>query len=237
MKVKMEQDTNENVDIAHKAFYITKTKAELVNGIPISGEDYLLMVRDQANKCAQTVIAPPPSEIKKLNLPFSYQFTKEKEIDSNLIPDKEWQTLFTTSFQAFQKCMNDKKDQCSVTSIKAKTKQEWYEICANDISEAKLEAIAHLSQQTIYRVLKFNNEWLQEVLQNGKPWNHFVVWIYSLLVYTDQVLTSKDVSILRDICRTCIELRNKYEPNSDQVIQLNIIITIISQVYRQSDLQ
>ncbi|CAO3615397.1 unnamed protein product [Cunninghamella echinulata] len=238
MKFSIEDESNDSeVQLARKAFVITKTKAELINGIPVSGEDYLLMVREQANNCAQTVIAPPPAEQKKLDLPFSYQFTKETESNSNLIPKKEWQTVFISSFQAFQKSKNNRKNHCNVTPLKANTKQEWNELCTHDISDTKIEAIALLSQKTIFKVLKFNNDWLQEVLINGKPWANYIIWIYSLLVYTDQVLTSKDLSILRDICRTCIKLRNHYEPNSDQVIQLNIIITIISQVYRQSDLQ
>lgn len=39
-------DQDEDDDVTGKsAFHITKSKAETVNGIPVSGEDYVLLVR------------------------------------------------------------------------------------------------------------------------------------------------------------------------------------------------
>jgi hypothetical protein len=63
------------------------------------------------------------------------------------------------------------------------------------------------------------------------------MWIYALLVYVDPVLTSMDISIIRDVGRTCIDIRNDLQPDNIQVIQLNIIITIISLSFGQLDLR
>jgi hypothetical protein len=42
--MKLNHDKDENT-LSRKAFAIEKEEAELVNGIPVSGEDYLLLVR------------------------------------------------------------------------------------------------------------------------------------------------------------------------------------------------
>ncbi|CAO3592747.1 unnamed protein product [Absidia cylindrospora] len=110
-----------------------------------------------------------------------------------------------------------------------------------------LETIAPLPQTTILKLLKLNKEWLQSLALKKSAndmspifenlWKCHTMWLFSLLVYVDPVITSLDISILREVCRTCIVLRNSLQANSDKVIQLNIIITIISRCFGQSDLK
>ncbi|KAI8342278.1 survival motor neuron interacting protein 1-domain-containing protein [Chlamydoabsidia padenii] len=243
--MKIDQDKVDDT-LSRKAFAIEKKEAELVNGIPVSGEDYLLLVRQQAEKCLQTVIAPPPQQIKQLDLPFEYQFTKDTPTNPNVLPDLEWQKLFVSCFEAFRTKQQNTKHTIVSSPGMPVTNQQWRAYCTTlKMDDSRLlETIAPLQQKTILKLLKLNKEWLQSAIEDTSlssslenTWSCHVMWIFSLLVYVDPVLTSMDISILRDVCRTCIDLRNRYQRNRNQVIQLNIIITIISISFRQSDLQ
>ncbi|SAL97149.1 hypothetical protein [Absidia glauca] len=240
--MKLNHDKEENT-LSRKAFAIEKEEAELVNGIPVSGEDYLLLVRQQAEKCTQTVIAPPPAQIKQLDLPFNYQFSKDTPTTtSGLIPDPEWQKLFVSCFEAFRTKQQSTKHTVKSTLTLPITNQQWRTYCtsSNQDDTLLLETIAPLPQ--------LNKEWLLSAtsikteegsssLPSNDQWSQHVMWIYALLVYVDPVLTSMDISIIRDVGRTCIDIRNKLQPDNIQVIQLNIIITIISLSFGQLDLR
>ncbi|CAO3592748.1 unnamed protein product [Absidia cylindrospora] len=100
----MKQDQRDDGDItlSRKVFAIEKNEAELVNGIPVSGEDYLLLVRQQAESCPQTTFAPPPANVLQLDLPLEYQFTKDAPTDINyfLIQiGKRYSTLASNVFE------------------------------------------------------------------------------------------------------------------------------------------
>ncbi|ORZ23142.1 survival motor neuron interacting protein 1-domain-containing protein [Absidia repens] len=251
--MKQEQGDDGDIVLSKKVFAIEKNEAELVNGIPVSGEDYLLLVRQQAESCTQTTIAPPPAKILQLDLPLEYQFTKDAPSNIDLLPDPAWQTLFDSCFKRFRKERQDMKHVASSTPLATKNHQQLHIFCTTCSMDDStlLETIAPLPQTMILKLLKLNKEWLQLLAQkmssNDQPkdksynfenlWKCHTTWLFSLLVYVDPVITSLDISILRDVCRACIVIRNSLQANSDQVIQLNIIITIISHCFGQSDLK
>lgn len=211
------------------AIPLSKSNPELVNGIPLSGEDYLLVVRKQASQCAKTVVAPPPKVIKKVQLPAYFQFfSNDAQDNSKDRASEAWKKSYTASFVSYQRYMqNSKKSKEThkeITSI-----EEAYKILHTQ-SEAKSMIIPRLSQHSILRLLKYHIEWL-----NSKDnVDDLLLCIFHLLLYLDPVLTSKNISILRDLSRECITLRSS--KLSSSIAPLNIIICIISTAFGQSDL-
>lgn len=60
----------------------------------------------QAKKCAQTVVAPPPTKIKKVNLPSHFQFFNS---DTSKVKDQasnEWRKGFSKPFKSYQKVVS-----------------------------------------------------------------------------------------------------------------------------------
>lgn len=49
-------------------------------------------------------------------------------------------------------------------------------------------------------------------------------------------MTGDTTSVLRDIARKCIQLRNSKDPSDEAIPRLNIIITIIAKAFGQADL-
>ncbi|KAI8094653.1 survival motor neuron interacting protein 1-domain-containing protein [Thamnidium elegans] len=207
------------------AIPLSKQQPDLVNGIPLSGEDYLLVVRQQAKKCAKTMVAPLPQVIKKVKLPSHFQFFNDDNEDEKNRPIENWRKGYIETFKSYQKCKQKAKSlkqHKEITSI-----EEAYSILYP--KEDKVSVIPTLSQHTILNMLKYHIEWLNKY-ENKE--NQFAR-IFELLVYLDPVLISKNIAILRDLSRECIKLR-KSLPTF--IAPLNIIITIISDAYGQSDL-
>ncbi|CAO3655626.1 unnamed protein product [Mucor fragilis] len=145
-------------DFSKSAIPLSKKEPDMVNGIPVSGEDYLLVVRRQAKKCAQTVVAPRPTKMKKVNLPSHFQFFDN---DTSKIEDQasnEWRKGFSKSFRSYQKHMQHNKPLSNshkeITSI-----DEAFKILYTQKKDS-ITFIPTLSQHTILRLLQYHIQWL-----------------------------------------------------------------------------
>ncbi|KAI8891309.1 hypothetical protein K501DRAFT_235313 [Backusella circina FSU 941] len=221
------QNTNQEEN-TRQAIPLSKSKAELVNGIPISGEDYLLVVREQAKQYSKTSIAAaPPKTVKKVQLSSQFQFLLDQQSvsASNNQPATIWKESFIEQFRTFQEYKQNEnrviKDPKGVTTI-----EEWQQFCQSKTPESISEVTKTLTQHTILKLLKYYTQWLKvDLIENQ------CMWIFHLLIYLDPVMVSKNVSILRTLAKRAIEIRNNItEP------YVNIIIVIIAVIYGQLDL-
>ncbi|KAI9270737.1 survival motor neuron interacting protein 1-domain-containing protein [Phascolomyces articulosus] len=226
-----DQDEDQDNDNLKSALPISKTKAQLVNGQPVSGEDYLLMVRDQASKCPKTMTAkaPPPPPVKNTSLPASFAFFQETEITPEfLLPDPLWQKEYTESFKSYQTYKQNNKPRMEKVSLPS----NWHAYCykSDQPAQDQLDIIAHCSQKNIIKLLKNYRDWLTEMTNTES------LWIFTLLVYLDPVMVAEHVSVLRDLARKCIKIRSIKQSHDENVIRLNMIITIIAKVFGQADM-
>ncbi|KAL0074096.1 hypothetical protein F4703DRAFT_1947184 [Phycomyces blakesleeanus] len=200
------QPQDELNDNTRQAMPITKSRATLVNGIPANGEDYLLHVRQQASRCAQTVVAPHPKHPQNISLPSKYSFS------------------FDTSKQS---CKPPQK----APPIPMSNKNEWYTFCYTGVpSIVQLSCVEHMSQRLILRLLSYFKEWLTDMTEKES------IWIFTLLVYLDPVMCADSTSLLRELSRKSIEIRNTKTEQDDNLVRLNTIITIIAKAFGQADL-
>ncbi|OAD75861.1 hypothetical protein PHYBLDRAFT_142846 [Phycomyces blakesleeanus NRRL 1555(-)] len=218
------QPQDELNDNTRQAMPITKSRATLVNGIPANGEDYLLHVRQQASRCAQTVVAPHPKHPQNISLPSKYSFSFDTvTTPSHLLPSKEWQDSFGRSFN----CKPPQK----APPIPMSNKNEWYTFCYTGVpSIVQLSCVEHMSQRLILRLLSYFKEWLTDMTEKES------IWIFTLLVYLDPVMCADSTSLLRELSRKSIEIRNTKTEQDDNLVRLNTIITIIAKAFGQADL-
>ncbi|KAI9202865.1 survival motor neuron interacting protein 1-domain-containing protein [Polychytrium aggregatum] len=96
-----------------------------------------------------------------------------------------------------------------------------------------------LDQSKVVILLSHCHRWCQNsdfenVLQSQ--------WMFALLLRLDPLLTSDQITVLRDVCRKCIKLRAELDPETTDpgasiVAALNIVISIISVFFGQKDLR
>ncbi|KAI9481488.1 MAG: survival motor neuron interacting protein 1-domain-containing protein [Benjaminiella poitrasii] len=210
------------------AIPLSKTKPDLINGIPYSGEDYLLTVRQQAKEYRQTIVAPPPKETKKVQLPAHFQFSN----NSSSVDDQAsetWRKGFASLFRSHQQSKQNNKDK-SQNLKEIRSKNDAYKLLYSH-TEQTIQLIPTFSQHTILRILEYHIQWLASIKEEDVEAKCQRIFI--LLAYLDPVMTSNNVSILRDLSRECIRVRTKY---ASQKSSLNIIITIIADIFGQTDL-
>ncbi|XP_022804116.1 gem-associated protein 2-like isoform X1 [Stylophora pistillata] len=96
-----------------------------------------------------------------------------------------------------------------------------------------LSVLLQINQATLLQVLEYHVEWLEEIgfsHDQGK-------WFYALLVCLEKPLLPETTSLLRTLARLCATLRASLEsPYHQLVTPLNLMITLVSRYFGQSDL-
>jgi len=96
-----------------------------------------------------------------------------------------------------------------------------------------LSVLRHINQATLLQVLEYHVAWLEEIGFS----HHQGRWFYALLVCLEKPLLPETTSLLRTLARLCATLRATLEsPYHDLVSPLNLIVTLVSRYFGQSDL-
>jgi hypothetical protein len=120
--------------------------------------------------------------------------------------------------------------------------------------EPLLTIVKQMNQKIINRIIYYHSLWIKSSITKKQ-----YQWLYALLIGLDPLLTSSQISVLRDICKLCINQREQLYKNTieykslnidnlelnekikndliEEVAPLNIIITIITVFFSQSDLE
>ncbi|KAH8554036.1 survival motor neuron interacting protein 1-domain-containing protein [Umbelopsis sp. PMI_123] len=219
--------------------------------VPSTGEDYLLMVRRQTRRVPAVVVAAPPPETKKFSqstLPSHYQFQVEQVTPTaeNLLPNDAWRAEFRTRFDGFKESFSrqSKLPSNEVKLPTAKDKKHWkiFLYGAPKTEGSSDQGVGHqpyvnilqrITQDVVLRLLNWHIEWLE----HNEIQKRQAMWMYALLTRLDKVMTSDETSILRNVSRKIIQIRQgQTDPESPQVAYLNILITIIATCFGQADL-
>ncbi|KAG2174173.1 hypothetical protein INT43_004193 [Umbelopsis isabellina] len=219
--------------------------------IPTTGEDYLLMVRRQTRKVPAVVVAKPPPAKEKFstaNLPSEYRFRTEHDSTTveNLLPKEAWRLTFIKRFEAVKESLS-RQSKLPTTFTKLPHKNDriqWYRfLYGTDGHTAEAEPISghapdvsiiqRISQDLSLKLLFYHIEWLEDSTFTSKQ----ATWLWALLTRLDKVMTSDQLSMLRDVSRKFISMRQVHQdPLDPQVIYLNILITIVAKHFGQADL-
>lgn len=98
-----------------------------------------------------------------------------------------------------------------------------------------------IPQRSLEQLFEHQLEWLIELESNGETGDYGLgwlsKWIYAGLGCTHLPLEPDVHSVLRNIVRACIRIRNNIPPESvDKALPLNLLICIISNNFQQADL-
>lgn len=166
-----------------------------------------------------------------------------------LVPTKEWQNLqsnrFTELRNQISKIRNLKNSQtletAEETSETVYEEENWIEFCRSHAP--LLNYLLEIPDRQIEIVLEYLYQSLQEECSK-KTVNFYskeswiTEWIYGLLAILHTPVEPYVHSLLRDIARICITLRNEMDDttNEKEATPLNLLICIISINFNQLDL-
>nr|CAG8463766.1 2166_t:CDS:2 [Entrophospora candida] len=206
------------------------------NKPPSSGDAYLSLVRNEAKKMPDIIMAKHPIKRVPIN-------------NNSNVKMAAWER-FLFRFEKLRKDLEEFKMSNDRSGVKKLPKRQdepgWFKFCygeqekTNELEEIKmicspsLSIIKRLDQATTYSVLSYHIKWLKDdditVRQSQ--------WMFALLLHLDKLLTAGQISNLRVLCKKCIEIRGNLvvEKNDQKIAMLNIIITIVKRYFGQQDL-
>jgi len=103
----------------------------------------------------------------------------------------------------------------------------------NNGHQPNVNIMQRITQDVALRLLFYHIDWIKDDIISREQ----AAWMWALLTRLDKVMTSDETSILRDVSRRLLVVRqNQTDPDSAQLAYLNILITIIATAFGQADL-
>ncbi|KAF9087202.1 gem (nuclear organelle) associated protein 2 [Mortierella sp. AM989] len=94
--------------------------------------------------------------------------------------------------------------------------------------------LARLNQGHLIQLLKYHLRWVAEDDINDDQGR----WLYAIFLKLDPLVESDQVAVLRNLAKKCARIRSHLERESgSKVASVNMVITIVSRLFGQSDLE
>ncbi|QSL64567.1 hypothetical protein MERGE_001868 [Pneumocystis wakefieldiae] len=196
------------------------------DSLPLDGVSYLKKVRIEAKHrpVVKSVEAPPTTTITQILEPRISNRTEQ-------IYSSVWEGKFLERFIKLRKNFNLQKKPV-LLGLLPKNKAEWHQLIMDELKPPTISLLNSIDQGTALNLLKWNTKWFS--CNSSKQQ---ITWIFFLLIKLDMVMTSDELSILRELCKKCLFLRNS-KKNLPLHIQSNIdmVISVVGNIFGQKDL-
>lgn len=194
--------------------------------LPFDGISYLKKVRSEAKHRPgiKAVQAPPTMTVIHISKPTLS--TKTTEAYSYI-----WEKEFLETFLALRISFNSLHTTSKLISL-PEDKAEWYRLILKTLHPPTTSMINCIDHSMALELLKWNTGWLSSTSPQQQ-----MMWIFFLLIKIDTVMTSDELSILRELCKKCLILRNS-KTTLPLYIQFSIdmVISIVGNLFGQKDL-
>lgn len=198
------------------------------DALPLDGISYLKKVRAEAKlRPGVKAVQAPPAVTKITVIPAPTLAQKVTKACSRV-----WKEKFLETFVALRTSFSTLQMASTLLSSLPKDKTEWRRLIFDTLHPPTMSMLCRIDQYTALNLIKWNTGWLSSTSPQQQ-----MMWIFFLLVKIDMVMTSDELSILRELCKKCLILRNS-KTNLPLYIQSNIdmVILIVGNLFGQKDL-
>ncbi|XP_053688276.1 protein Gemin2 [Sabethes cyaneus] len=223
---------------------------------PETGEQYLQKVIYERKHCPAVVVAKPTVQqcqrTKDLTGTGLVPTDSVKNIALQvLIPTKEWESIQNKQFSDLRNTVTSYRNSQHYRDNLEKThvflnfenRKQMHDYCANN--QPFVSVLLSIPQRNLELLLEYLYDWLQGVPADEHTGEYkryrndwITQWIYAILACIITPLEPYIHSILRDIAKACITMRNELSAEEEsKVLPLNLLICIISRNFNQLDLR
>ncbi|CAB3362545.1 Hypothetical predicted protein [Cloeon dipterum] len=220
---------------------LLKTKVTLKPGeAPSDAIEYLRFVAHEASQCEDVVVAViDEKKLRKQTVVYSSGFEKKDEnpLSLQLVP-REWKICQVSDFSNVRTQLAKMKASSSKTAINVQRKElppkgdqrSWCRFCLGSEICAKI-------YETTALMLTDSEEFHPPLASIIFSLDQKSYW--STIQGLELPLTPDVCSVIRALARTCANVRDKLQVDSDAqlVTALNLIICLVSKYFRQLDLE
>ncbi|RGB42109.1 survival motor neuron interacting protein 1-domain-containing protein [Rhizophagus diaphanus] len=244
---KFEEDLcEEDEELIQKALPVSGNS--LPNRPPATGEEYLRMVRSEANKRPNVVIAKNQiNKSKEVRMAgwVKRGWANQMELDnfdqnSNNLVNEEWEKIFLMKFDLIRQfpARNDEAGWLkfcygiieSPNFVEGKGLENEGDV--NEMTLPRVSIVSRIDQTTTITLLLYHTKWLSNGITIAQS-----QWLFALLLRVDKLLTPNQMATLRQLCKKCIQIRQKTdEEDLITLASLDMIIIIVRKYFGQKDL-
>ncbi|XP_063545892.1 gem-associated protein 2 isoform X1 [Cydia strobilella] len=230
--------------------------------IPLTGEEYLLkVITERANVAAVTVCHKDITQFaknqslffKEVDKNYHHIFKKFQPPGAKIAPDKlkttiEWQKFQMSDFAEVRSSMSKIKANLLEKGIGKKRVKpiviheqslEGWKVFFEE-HDSTVTCMLGFSPEQLYSGLELLTEILQEVPPGDTIDHKIGQWIYAFLACLTHPPLSETVSLLRDLARTCAEIRSSIDQEEEDAYMkaapMNLFICIVARYFEQYDL-
>ncbi|KXJ75889.1 hypothetical protein RP20_CCG010792 [Aedes albopictus] len=231
---------------------------------PETGEQYLQKVIYERKHCPAVVVAKPSpkrrhQQHQQQGQPGPRSLTGSGAIPMDLVknvapralmPTKEWESIQNRKFTELRDTITGYRNgphyqenlQKTHIYLNFENRKQLHDYCAKN--QPFVRILLSMPQRNLEILLEYLHEWLLEERNeevsvedriHRKDW--ITQWIYAILACIITPLEPYVHSVLRDIAKVCIAMRNDLAAEDElKVLPLNLLICIISKNFNQLDL-
>lgn len=147
----------------------------------------------------------------------------------------EWQEIQLDNFTRLREKIAKLKQMPVQTTLELPDideAEEWKVYCQTN--QPLLKIITSIRMRDIEALLEYLESWLKIEDNESKSW--ITLWIYACLSCLFTPLEPNSCSVLREIAKTCRNLRGEATVENEQNISYSLLICLISTYFRQLDL-
>uniref|UniRef100_A0A060T050 ARAD1C09988p n=1 Tax=Blastobotrys adeninivorans TaxID=409370 RepID=A0A060T050_BLAAD len=245
------------------AFPVANTNNDgAVSGPPLNVSDYLLAVRAEAQARPSFVASEQNFRSHSDRILRSYDGdyinsspgsrpeprpepraasseSSEPDLTRPVVISKQWHDQFVKQFTEVHGALADRVKYRSDLGPAdgaielPHTLSKWRQFILTPVNAPTLKILQQLDHMTVVKLLGYCRKWASARMDPnlGK-------WIYALLIKLPHVVTGEEVSILRQLAKKCLCIRNNPHDELDPVTQytLDMILCVVGDIYGQSDL-
>ncbi|XP_014780798.1 gem-associated protein 2 [Octopus bimaculoides] len=223
---------------------------------PMTGNEYLRRVRDEALCCPSVVVAKSLNT-EAMNRKQNVHILAEDcclPAPTGLEPSAEWKRKQVADFAKIRQKLNKYKSthESDIKIMRRKLPlasevEEWFKLCFGRLKNLTpdesnvleggcfpfLSLVSVMEQHCIEQLLNYHMNCFESI---GFT-HHQGQWIFALLTCLQKPLTPEACSAIRNLARICARLRALMNSTTDpHLTPLNLIICLVCQYFEQKDL-
>ncbi|GAB1600193.1 gem-associated protein 2-like [Argonauta hians] len=226
-----------------------------INIPPMTGNEYLRRVRDEALCCPSVVVAKSLNK-EAMNKKQNVHILKDCCVPApiGLEPLDQWKRKQVADFAKIRLTLSKYRSTHETEIKKVRQKlpsasevEEWYKLCFGELKNPApngtrslkggclplLSLVSVMEQSCIERLLNYHMNCFESI---GFT-HHQGQWIFAMLTCLQKPLTPEACSAIRNLARICARLRALVKSPSDpHLTPLNLIICLVCHYFEQKDL-
>eukprot|EP00268_Persea_americana_P049245 TRINITY_DN5265_c0_g1_i1.p1 TRINITY_DN5265_c0_g1~~TRINITY_DN5265_c0_g1_i1.p1 ORF type:complete len:441 (-),score=100.77 TRINITY_DN5265_c0_g1_i1:178-1500(-) len=233
-----DDDSDDECDSIQRPAFVVEGEPDFESGPPQDGLEYLRRVRWEAAQCPKVkVVKLDRNKLKSEQTPYMPNIPEIAKCPVHLLPSKHWQEVFLADFSDLRQVLAQLENSSDeylrklppISSDGSSKTRGNQEVLKNIPTVSAILGMDAVSRASMLRARIDSLETADTVSRVD------CLWLFALCAAVDIPLNAEMGASLRCLLRKCASLRAQKSDTDDEVVMLNVLVTIAGSYFGQSD--